>query len=49
MDKMKERLGKPFTSVRYRDSMSGELYDISSDRDLSAALDASDKLVLIAD
>lgn len=49
MDKMKERLGKPFTSVRYRDSMSGELYDISNDRDLSAALDASDKLVLIAD
>ena len=49
MEKMKERLGKPFTSVRYRDSMSGELYDISDDRDLSAALDASDKLVLIAD
>jgi bud emergence protein 1 len=49
IDKMTERLGKPFHSVRYRDSMSGELMDITNDGDLSAALQASEKLVLIAD
>jgi bud emergence protein 1 len=49
IEKMTERLGKPFSSVRYRDSMSGELYDIANDGDLAAALQASEKLVLIAD
>jgi bud emergence protein 1 len=49
IEKMTDRLGKPFSSVRYRDSMSGELYDIANDGDLSAALQASEKLVLIAD
>jgi bud emergence protein 1 len=49
IDKMTERLGKPFNTVRYRDSMSGELMDIANDGDLSAALQASEKLVLIAD
>jgi bud emergence protein 1 len=47
--KMTERLGKPFNSVRYRDSLSGELYDITNDGELSAALQSSEKLVLIAD
>jgi bud emergence protein 1 len=49
MEKMMERLGKPFNSVRYRDSMSGELFDIANDGDLAAALQASEKLVLLAD
>jgi hypothetical protein len=49
IEKMTERLGKPFKSVRFRDSMSGELYDITNDGELSAALQASEKLVLIAD
>jgi bud emergence protein 1 len=49
IEKMTERLGKPFRSVRFRDSMSGELYDITNDGELSAALQASEKLVLIAD
>lgn len=49
IEKMSDRLGKPFRSVKYRDSMSGELYDIANDGDLSAALQASEKLVLIAD
>ena len=49
MEKMMERLGKPFSSVRYRDSMSGELFDIANDGDLAAALQASEKLVLLAD
>ena len=49
IEKMTERLGKPFSSVRYRDSMSGELYDIANDGDLLVALQASEKLVLIAD
>ena len=49
IEKMSDRLGKPFNSVRYRDSMSGELYDITNDGELAAALQASEKLVLIAD
>lgn len=49
IEKMSDRLGKPFSSVRYRDSMSGELYDITNDGELAAALQASEKLVLIAD
>jgi len=49
IDKMTERLGKPFHTVRYRESMSGELMDITNDGDLAAALQASEKLVLIAD
>jgi bud emergence protein 1 len=49
IEKMMERLGKPFNSVRFRDSMSGELYDITNDGELAAALNASEKLVLIAD
>jgi bud emergence protein 1 len=49
IEKMTERLGKPFNSVRFRDSMSGELYDITNDGELAAALNASEKLVLIAD
>ena len=49
IDKMTERLGKPFTSVRFRDSLSGELYDITNDGELAAALQSSEKLVLIAD
>lgn len=49
MEKMTERLGKPFNTVRFRDSMSGELYDITSDGELAAALQSSEKLVLIAD
>ena len=49
IDKMTERLGKPFTSVRFRDSMSGELLDITNDGELAAALQTSEKLVLIAD
>ena len=49
IEKMTERLGKSFNSVRYRDSLSGELYDIANDGELSAALQASEKLVLIAD
>lgn len=49
MEKMHERLGKPFTNVRFRDSLSGELYDITNDGELAAALQASEKLVLIAD
>jgi len=49
MEKMTERLGKPFNTVRFRDSMSGELYDITNDGELAAALQSSEKLVLIAD
>jgi bud emergence protein 1 len=49
IEKMTERLGKSFNSVRYRDSLSGELYNITNDGELSAALQASEKLVLIAD
>ncbi len=49
MDKITERLGKPFNTVRFRDSMSGELYDITNDGELAAALQSSEKLVLIAD
>jgi bud emergence protein 1 len=49
IEKMSDRLGRPFNSVRYRDSMSGELYDITNDGQLAAALQVSEKLVLIAD
>lgn len=49
IEKMTDRLGKPFRSVRYRDSMSGDLYDITNDGELAAALQTSEKLVLIAD
>jgi len=49
IDKMHERLGKPFHTVKFRDSLSGELYDITNDGELSDALQASEKLVLIAE
>lgn len=49
MEKMTERLGNAFRSVRYRDSLSGDMYDITNDGQLAAAIQSTEKLVLIAD